>query len=44
MVVVGDPGVHGVASFGGGLVGAGVGPFAQAGLDEALGLPLVRGV
>src|SRR6185436_8893003 len=24
--------------FGGGMVGAGVGPFAQAGLDEALGL------
>jgi hypothetical protein len=28
----------------GGVVGAGIGPFAQAGLDEALGLPLALGV
>src|SRR4029077_17162914 len=38
MVVVGDPGVDSSAPLGGGLVGAGVGPLAQAGLDEALGL------
>src|SRR5579871_5583421 len=38
MIVVGDPWLHGVASLGGGLVGAGVGPFAQGGLDKALGL------
>ena len=28
----------------GGVVGAGIGPFAQAGLDEALGFALVLGV
>src|SRR5580704_5403101 len=38
VIVVGDPRVHGLATLGGGLIGAGVGPFAQAGLDEALGL------
>src|SRR5258708_39361988 len=38
MVVFGDPGLRGVSSLGGGLIGAGGGPFAQGRLDEALGL------
>ena len=43
-VVIGcDPGLHGLASLGGGDVGVGVGPFAQAGLDEALGLAVGLG-
>lgn len=37
VVVVDDPGLHGLASLLGGLVGAGVGPLPQACLDEALG-------
>ena len=38
-----DEGEHGLASFGGGAIGVGVGPFAQAGLDEALGLAVGAG-
>ena len=37
-VVLVDPGSEVLFSFGGVLVGAGVGPFAQGGLDEAFGL------
>ena len=33
-----DPGSEVLFSFGGVLEGAGVGPFAQGGLDEAFGL------
>jgi hypothetical protein len=37
-VVLVDPGSEVLFSFGGVLEGAGVGPFAQGGLDEAFGL------
>ena len=37
LIVAGDPRLHGVGSLVRGLVDAGVGPFSQAGLDEAFG-------
>jgi hypothetical protein len=44
-VVVGDPGVEAGGTLCGGGVGPGVGPVAQAGLDEALDLAVgARGV
>ena len=43
-VVVVEPGVEMGGAVWGGKVGAGVGPFAEGSLDEALGLAVGRGV
>ena len=43
VVVVVQPGVDGLAALAGAGIGSGVGPFAQGGLDEALGLAVGPG-
>jgi len=44
-IIAVDPWSHGVGSFGRGLVGHGINPFAQGGLDKALGLAIgFRGI
>src|SRR5687768_16687402 len=43
VVVGGDRGGHGLGALCGGLVGSEIGPFAQGGLDEALGLSVGSG-